>query len=608
MAAVLYNPINGTEGSDTIVDTAGDDIIAAGGGNDFITLTGGRDIVDGGAGDDFLSIRSPITGALIVDLGTGLDTVQVTGAAGQLRLTFTSAEVGDDSIYDSGLLTNQDQQQAVRMQNESGTTDTLTGPISRFDDEGITFRAMTTGLTFDVRDLVSGAARGDSFVQVRLGTSGADTITAGAQNEYLNGGQGADTLRGGAGNDFLVGGAGDDVLDGGNGNDTFIGGAGADTITGGLGDDIDIFNVSTDGRDSVNLGAGSDRVNVTSVGQIRLTATLAEIGNGNANDTGTLANHDGGLAIRLQAEGSNDTLTGAVSRFDDEGVTFFAMTPGATFDVRELTTGAARGDYFRTVTFGTAGTDILTGTAESDYIFGGLGDDSLIGGDGGDFLVGGAGNDAFNGGAGGDFFVGGAGSDIYFYQNNTDSTATAMDIIGDFTTGADQIDVSALGLTQISLVRSGTSTFLFGASATGVMQLAATGVVQATDVNTGSATLGFNLVGDATSNTIIGGSGADLITGGGGADALTGGAGRDTFRYAAASDSALAAADIITDFVSGTDLLDLRSVHTGAADKYGVAVSGGNTFVFLDQGGDGSNEMVIMLSGVTNLKTTDILF
>jgi hypothetical protein len=48
------------------------------------------------------------------------------------------------------------------------------------------------------------------------------------------------------------------------------------------------------------------------------TLSSAEVGNGSANDAGTGANQDRGLAVRLQAEGANDALTGPVSRFDDE--------------------------------------------------------------------------------------------------------------------------------------------------------------------------------------------------------------------------------------------------------------------------------------------------
>jgi Ca2+-binding RTX toxin-like protein len=55
-----------------------------------------------------------------------------------------------------------------------------------------------------------------------IGTSGADSITAGVGNDSISGGAGNDTLAGGAGNDTLVGGAGSDVLTGGDGADWFV--------------------------------------------------------------------------------------------------------------------------------------------------------------------------------------------------------------------------------------------------------------------------------------------------------------------------------------------------------------------------------------------------
>jgi Ca2+-binding RTX toxin-like protein len=44
--------INGTNGDDVIVGTAGDDIINAGGGNDTICGEGGNDLIHAGEGDD----------------------------------------------------------------------------------------------------------------------------------------------------------------------------------------------------------------------------------------------------------------------------------------------------------------------------------------------------------------------------------------------------------------------------------------------------------------------------------------------------------------------------------------------------------------------------
>ena len=401
---------NGTAGPDNLVGTADDDQFNGGPGSDTILGLGGNDTATYVAGVD---------GADSTDLGDGLDTVIVnagpvfTGGAGQVRLTFTSAEVGNGAARDGGLMANQDGGLALRLQLE-GANDTLTGEIARFDDEGVTFRSGTAGLTFDVRDLVSGAARGDQFSVVFLGTSGADTFTGTAANEYLNGGAGNDTFTGGDGADFLVGGGGADTLDGGNGNDSFIGGLGVDTITGGAGDDTVVaYNISTDGGDLVNLGDGNDRVTVTAAaaGQVRLSFTSAEVGNGSANDGGTLANQDGGLAARLQLEGADGTPGGEIGRFDDEGTTFTAGTAGLTFDVRDLVAGTQRGDQFRTATLGTSGADAVTGTAEADYINLGAGDDTAAGGAGNDFLVGGGGNDTLDGGDANDSFIGGGGND-----------------------------------------------------------------------------------------------------------------------------------------------------------------------------------------------------
>ena len=65
--------------------------------------------------------------------------------------------------------------------------------------------------------------------------------------------------------------------------------------------------------------------------------------------------------------------------------------------------------------------------------------------------------------------------------------------------------------------------------------------------------------GSTRADTLNGGNGNDKIEGGQGADTLTGGAGADTFRYQSASASGLgAAADHITDFVSGTDQLGFQ--------------------------------------------------
>lgn len=98
--------------------------------------------------------------------------------------------------------------------------------------------------------------------------------------------------------------------------------------------------------------------------------------------------------------------------------------------------------------------------------------------------------------------------------------------------GADIIDVSSIdGSAGVS------ATFL------------ATNVTAAT-VTTGEGN--DQITGSAGKDIIDAGAGNDTITGGAGADTLTGGAGNDKFVIALATDSTLAAKDIITDFQANT--------------------------------------------------------
>lgn len=400
-------------------------------------------------------------GAVSRDLGSGQDSVEIKHDASttQIRLTFTSTEVGNGNPRESGNVAGQDGGLAVRVQAEDGAGN-VTGAVSRFDDEGVTFSTKGDA-TFDVRD-ISGVARGDYFDEVILGTSGNDIFdeTGSSEEYYINGGGGNDTLTGGINRDFLVGGAGNDLLDGKEGNDSFIGGGGNDVIIGGVGDDLAIFNISLDGSDSTDLGAGDDNVTIAAPagGQIRLTFTSAEIGNGNALDGNNNANEDGGLAVRLQLEGAGDTLTGLVSRTDDEGITF-RTTTDAKFDVRDLPSGTARGDGFDVVSLGTSGDDAFDETGESEvyYINAGGGNDSIKGGIGADFLVGGSGNDTINGGAGNDSFIGGGGMDLFVFTG-----APGSDRILDFVSGTDKIDLRSYGITaaNVSTAQVGTNTIV----------------------------------------------------------------------------------------------------------------------------------------------------
>ena len=69
------------------------------------------------------------------------------------------------------------------------------------------------------------------------------------------------------------------------------------------------------------------------------------------------------------------------------------------------------------------------------------------------------------------------------------------------------------------------------------------------------------IVGTAYNDVINGNGGRDTITGGGGADTITGGAGGDTFRYLSYADSrASTGIDLISDFNSAEDVIDLTAL------------------------------------------------
>ncbi len=402
----------------------------------------------------FNILRGPIER----DLGAGNDLVVVRSgnSVSQIRLTLGRADVGN------GDPRNADGDLAVQLQAEHAD-DSLFGPVSRFDDEGITFRS-AAGVKFDIRDLATGLASG-FFDVARLGTVGDDRFDyPGLQgvDVYLNGGAGNDRLTGGAGNDHPVGGAGDDVLSGGRGNDLLVGGPGDDIIFGGTGNDTAVVVPQTDGADMVDLGAGLDTVRVMGApGQYRLTLTTLEIGNGDASDGGDQPGEDGGLALRFQPVDSNGDLVGPVSRYDDEGISFVGA-PGITFDVHDLPTGIIRGfGNYGVARLGTSGDNrydehassvntFINAGAGDDYIRGGSGNDLLVGlygndrvfgGPGNDIVVGEEGDDVLNGGPGDDFLFPLAGQDVLVFSGDPGN-----DTVVTYQSGVDKIDLSAYGI------------------------------------------------------------------------------------------------------------------------------------------------------------------
>jgi len=234
-------------------------------------------------------------------------------------------------------------------------------------------------------------------------------------------------------------------------------------------------------------------------------------------------------------------------------------------------------------------------------------DDTVIGSNYNDTLMAGAGNDRIAGGNGDDFMSGGAGNDSLW-----------GDSLGNTNVGNDNGKDTLLGGIGEDLLHGG----------------------NAKD----------NLDGGADDDELYGENGSDVLKGGEGDDVLTGGNGPDTFVYGAITESdytpggpgALGAAwtasagsswtspwDVITDFATGEDKIDLDGIsltdgppilgtippanlifrgaqgddndaNTARANfDYAVWTDDAGNFLYADTTGDGKADLKIQVNGVT---------
>jgi len=314
---------------------------------------------------------------------------------------------------------------------------------------------------------------------------------------------------------------------------------------------------------------------------------------------------------------------------------------------------------------GGSGNDTITGNAANNVLNGGLGNDTLSGGLGNDTLNGGGGVNVFSGDAGNDRLVliaadsgssvdGGADTDTLAVTGAVSlATLVSIEVLelgagANLTLSTSQIMAGLAANTSVS--GSGTVTINLQAdvftaipgfqNAGGSVSFVYSGSAGSDYVkaghftNTISGGVGADFLrGGNLVDTIDGGSEADKITGWGGADILTGGSGNDQFRYLYAADSGVgAAADRITDFTFGGDVIDLRLLDsdlvtpdiqsytlnfigssafgaTGASQiRYGT--SGADMLVQFDLDGNGSSDMEILLLGRAGqtLSASDFLF
>jgi serralysin len=350
-------------------------------------------------------------------------------------------------------------------------------------------------------------------------------------------------------------------------NDTMNGRGGNDTMTGLAGNDTlfggegnDILRLDA-GNDILDGGQGLDWVEATGTTAVQIDLSVTT-----AQNTGH----------------GNDIIRGIENAAGGDG--------------NDVITGSDIDNMLR----GNGGNDIIWGRAGNDIMFGGAGNDRLTDGGGNDQLFGDDGDDELMLSGGNDLIDGGNGSD-WLRVNGTAGATVNLSITGPQNTG--------YGTDTIRNVE-----------------------------NLRGSVGGDRLTGNAGANIIEGLGGNDIVSGGAGADILTGGAGRDilyggldtvrdVFVFNQTSESAPGksgkARDLIYDFASGIDDIDLRGIDArtnlagdqafafsgGTAAAYSVwaVASGSDLLIRGDVNGDRVVDFEIQLIGVKSVTVDDFL-
>ncbi len=592
----------GSQFSDTLTGSDGDNFIRGLAGDDLIQGEGGFDFMDGGAGNDTLD-GGPI--------GDGAKASYENDPAGVIVNLSAATIFGVASNTARDGYANTDTLINIDEAGGSAFADTLVGGDGdnviegRGGDDvlegGQGFDELWYGDSSDpvmvdlssqgIAQFISASQGTDTFnnFEALSGSSHNDTLTGDMNDNFLDGregddsisgGAGDDAIRGRAGNDTLEGGAGEDFLDGGDGDDSLVGGLGFDFLVGGAGNDTLDGGDST-GSDQVWYGdaAGPVFVNLTSgnVGDVAAgTAsdgdggidTLIDVGNinGSFNDDTIL----GGAADEIiHGLGGDDLLAGG-SGFD--AVDFFGAQGPVTVDlnIQDGVTGQdiGSGEGIDTLSgfehvFASFFDDAITGDGNDNFLQGRGGNDTLDGGGGNDFLSGGEGNDSLVGGDGGDNLFSGAGDDTLDGGADTD-TAVFAGILEDY-----QITNIAglITITDNNLLDGddGTDTLM------NIEELRfADQIVFVIDGSAASESLEGGdaaefMRGFAGNDTLNGNGGNDTLVGGLDDDTLVGGGGADQYQHAVgdAFDTILSADGIDTVVITTANLYDLNYFRDG---------------------------------------------
>ncbi|MFB2892382.1 beta strand repeat-containing protein [Aerosakkonemataceae cyanobacterium BLCC-F50] len=273
-----------------------------------------------------------------------------------------------------------------------------------------------------------------------------------------------------------------------------------------------------------------------------------------------------------------------------------ALVGGQT--VSDVFTAATADGTTKAIAITINGSDDPTSDPNSNVILGTNGNDNLVGTSNDDEIQGLAGNDTLNGGLGADMLIGGTGNDTYIVDAEDEieeNPGEGIDLVRSNISWSLQPNVENLTLTGTANI-SGTGNELANAIA---------GNSGNNNLNGGAGN--DILEGGAGADTLRGGTGNDTLIGGAGNDNLGGGTGNDLFVYTSFSDRT----DVITDFNTSQDKLDLKGLNLGANPVANgflrFSQSGANTLIQIDTDGIGTVSTFSTLVTLNSVTATNLV-
>ena len=519
---------DGSDLSETLTATAGNDRLSGHGGNDLLQGRDGADTLDGGAGNDSL-VGGTGDDVYVFAAGGGQDTIDATdsgiGKVDTLRLDggLTPLDIELTTFGNDLIIKLRGSSDRITVRNHLSTA-----PIDRIDFGGgvvwnlSTINANISSSLTEAADNALGSAANDIYSSLGgndtvNGLGGDDLLDGGAGSDWLLGGDGNDTLIGGADSDTLQGDAGADYLDGGTGYDTLLGGDGNDTLVGGeslfggLGDDTYLLTGSTLGSNITitETQTGNDTL-VMAAGILPSTVLVRQ-----GYNTSTQSNDD--LVLLFTGSGGRVLLSqyfySTSNDYKVETIQFGDGSVWTVADVLARNLDAQQTEGNDTI-LGYRWGESINALGGNDTVYGGLGNDNINGGTGADSLSGGSGDDTLEGGAGNDSMDGGADNDTFKIGR-----ATGRDTITD-SSGSDRIVFDAdVAPADVTMFRNGNDLIISIAS--GVSQtivsghFAGTGQIERMEFANGSppwdaAAIAAHTV-SGSANSMVGTSGNDIF-------------------------------------------------------------------------------------------------